>query len=530
MASASEIPEAILAVLPEDAPLDHVSYKKVKVSKNTSRPPHAAFKVRQPDGTSVPFQTTLSSLGSNGSDYALERIARACYVLLEAGSSKEDVNQFRADCYDKVKAVSGQGTAAAIAQPAPLVKLERKPEAKKSEAKPDTEKSEKLTVKSEEKLAVKSEEKLEVKSDSIPDGQAAAVGAEAKASALIDAPDAPEGHEAWQKLKLKGPGNYQFHFKKSKGERIPFQVTTKAANESNEEAQRIARLCYLKFEQGDPKEVVLQYRDELYRKACDGAPPHASGYKRGQDTATAPAGSRKRARRVAVDAVDVADKLVAEGRGDGALLIDGRKSDRKNSSINGVYALLPHQFGGSPAYEKFLAGDAPRFLFFSEQKHRWKISTELEDDKGGCAFCKTQGGGKSPPVTMAGSTWKVYDGKGEGYVSDPAVRCLRLSDQAQGPAAVNGSSRKLADEASLSETDSDSESSSSGGSKSSSSEGAPEDRDGGAMPAVTQVLPRPRSQGLVCAKMLVRSGLRCACHFSNVQGCPERLKALQELS
>jgi len=85
--------------------------------------------------------------------------------------------------------------------------------------------------------------------------------------------DAPEGHVAFKKVTFKKVKNgapcvvFQFPVN---GERVQFQTTTRACGDSREIAEKIARLCYLKFETGASKEEVFRYRDALYRIVAKG--------------------------------------------------------------------------------------------------------------------------------------------------------------------------------------------------------------------------------------------------------------------
>jgi len=80
--------------------------------------------------------------------------------------------------------------------------------------------------------------------------------------------DAPESSNAWQKCKAtlnqKSPV-VCFSFEYPNGKKDPFQTTVGAAG-TVMEAERIARLCYAKFESGAKKDDVLAYRAKLYKE------------------------------------------------------------------------------------------------------------------------------------------------------------------------------------------------------------------------------------------------------------------------
>mmetsp|Transcript_89562 Transcript_89562/g.159004 ORF Transcript_89562/g.159004 Transcript_89562/m.159004 type:complete len:169 (-) Transcript_89562:181-687(-) len=75
--------------------------------------------------------------------------------------------------------------------------------------------------------------------------------------------DAPAGHVAHSKVKFS-PHNqgHLFHFN---FEKQHFQVTLGKACNSQHHAERIARLCYLRFEAGDSKDEVVKYRDAVLK-------------------------------------------------------------------------------------------------------------------------------------------------------------------------------------------------------------------------------------------------------------------------
>eukprot|EP00401_Gymnodinium_catenatum_P064311 CAMPEP_0117468970 /NCGR_PEP_ID=MMETSP0784-20121206/6452_1 /TAXON_ID=39447 /ORGANISM="" /LENGTH=674 /DNA_ID=CAMNT_0005262999 /DNA_START=127 /DNA_END=2150 /DNA_ORIENTATION=- len=82
---------------------------------------------------------------------------------------------------------------------------------------------------------------------------------------LEDAPADSVAHKA-VKFQNGTNGRFQFTFKAPDGTRSEFQTTVKAAG-SQEEAGRIARLCYCRFEAGDPKIKVATYRNSLYEES-----------------------------------------------------------------------------------------------------------------------------------------------------------------------------------------------------------------------------------------------------------------------
>eukprot|EP00933_Yihiella_yeosuensis_P072559 TRINITY_DN80987_c0_g1_i1.p1 TRINITY_DN80987_c0_g1~~TRINITY_DN80987_c0_g1_i1.p1 ORF type:complete len:258 (+),score=58.57 TRINITY_DN80987_c0_g1_i1:149-922(+) len=75
--------------------------------------------------------------------------------------------------------------------------------------------------------------------------------------------DAPEGHVAHQNVRFCDHAQGALWHFRFAGQH--FQVTVGKACQSSEHAARIARLCYLRFEAGDPKSTVIEYREGLLR-------------------------------------------------------------------------------------------------------------------------------------------------------------------------------------------------------------------------------------------------------------------------
>jgi len=92
--SSDEIP---VSLLPEDAPLNHISRRDVKYDPRENSLFHFRFKSA---GKRIPFQVTVFACG--GSKNAAEVIARACYMKFEQGWSKTDVTRFRGECYARL--------------------------------------------------------------------------------------------------------------------------------------------------------------------------------------------------------------------------------------------------------------------------------------------------------------------------------------------------------------------------------------------------------------------------------------------
>ncbi len=389
-------------------------------------------------------------------------------------------------------------------------------------------------------------------------------------SEALDFEDAPADSDAWRMVKHdRIKGSCHMYYTSPDGKTQRFQTTTRAVNEDVDEAMRIARLCYVKLEAGASIQEVKEFRYMLYdrargeekqasgkgkrKKAADpAADASEGGPAEGSPTAESAPPQKRRRSGGSTSALKVLEKeattfalkvLEKEGRLQDALLIEGRDPGRKNASVNGVYATIPGGFGGVKAYEKF--GDK-RFLYFWPGKSRWKISDLLGDEAKGFAFLQVDDGGKRPPVSEGREQlWQVFDGKGEGYGKDPAMKCTELGGDAvesTSSTAAPAPETDLLDrfEKDVFERQEQSSASPSSGSSSDSDSATKSSVSGAPEPSPTQPahestgaptdiarsngtsIDPPIPRGMVCAKMLARSLLRCHCHFVYVRQCPSR--------
>mmetsp|Transcript_54326 Transcript_54326/g.129458 ORF Transcript_54326/g.129458 Transcript_54326/m.129458 type:complete len:260 (+) Transcript_54326:111-890(+) len=76
--------------------------------------------------------------------------------------------------------------------------------------------------------------------------------------------DAPPGHPAHSQVRFCPHSQGHLYEFKYKGQHV--QVTVGKACNSPEDAARIARLCYMKFEEGISKEEVIKYRNGLLKE------------------------------------------------------------------------------------------------------------------------------------------------------------------------------------------------------------------------------------------------------------------------
>lgn len=391
--------------------------------------------------------------------------------------------------------------------------------------------------------------------------------------------DAPPGHEAHGKVKYTNSNrSWVFYYGTER-----FQITERAAGGSGEECARIARLCYMKFEEGWTKEQVLVFRNEQCERFA--TPAHASPTEAGAEAEGKPP-KKKRGK----DALDLTKqeasevkRLRATGREFEIVRMHGRETKKKNSSVNGLYVQTRDGFGGVKAYEK--VGSTPRFLLYSAKRGRWLISDTVSDARQGFAYIEAKDGGTSGPTVRKprGNRWFVFDGKDDGYKEDPAVQCTAINSsevalEAKGAAKKGAKSKKQVkqeikeeeseakvkaepaepEDASAqegepnatqtsqstlpakgedssssddSESDDDSDSSSASGAKQESEQGRSPEQPLPQLVEVEQPAPAPpqpvlhTAQGRICAKMLVRTFFRCSCHFTYVDQCPEVLKA-----
>jgi len=314
--------------------------------------------------------------------------------------------------------------------------------------------------------------------------------------------DAPADSDAWQKVRLGGKNNCCMFYIDAVGDKKHFQTTIPAAGDSEEHAMRIGRLCYDKLVTGIAIEEVKAYRDRLYRSIN---PNFKISKKKAEGDDGAPA---KRRRTAATSETKMHAKLKKLGKLEGALHIFGRSEEKRNAPLNGYYTLSQDGHDGFSAYEKVCGKhDKLRFLYYSAGGSRWRISDTMGAEKG-FAYLKVDDRGLTPPLTSQHTqTWHVYDGKGEGYGADPDIKSNSIS--AEAPQVANS-----APDAVVKEEDEEAVSSSSSSSKSSSESSADESAededapptkagDGGTNGT------RPKRRGMVCAKMLARSMLRC---------------------
>jgi len=246
-----------------DAPEGHPAHDKVKTEGQ-----EAVFDYVLPDSSTVVFRTSASTC-SKSVDEA-KRIGRLCYMKFEEGMSESEVRYFR-NCLLS-------GCSFMMAPP-------RRPSATDTVSIPAAASAAAAGTASEESPSAAKGRKRRLDASpaacpALPDAKAGEPGTcSSPASASTSSwrnpaearGDAPEGHVAHRKVKPANKGTVaSFEYITPQG-KVPFQTTVRACGGSLAEAKRICRLCYLKFEEGLPKEKVLSYRSWLYAQRSSGS-------------------------------------------------------------------------------------------------------------------------------------------------------------------------------------------------------------------------------------------------------------------
>mmetsp|Transcript_23553 Transcript_23553/g.42500 ORF Transcript_23553/g.42500 Transcript_23553/m.42500 type:complete len:697 (+) Transcript_23553:168-2258(+) len=473
----------------QEAPAGHEVWK-VPIRKDSHNNTIWCFCPAGPDGKQKKFSVNIAR--ANGNEEYATRVLRHCMALMLDGTPRADVEPIREGLMFRK----------------PFVRTSAKEE-------PDVKKE----MKKEPEVKAEPTERK------------------------IDTEDAPPESRAHQKVHFtEQKQNAYFKFRHEDGTVTRGQATVRAAGGSAEDAKRIARVMWHKLEQGMQKAEMEAYREELYRRINPDGPAAPAKAAHGS---TGPSKKRRREGERFKESALV-EQLRQQGRLAGAMRLYGRDPAKKNATVNGIYAKVAGGHGGASAWEKIGEEKNKRCVYFAKEKSRWKISEALGDEKH-FAFLKVKDGGKALPweLTPPESAWKFFDGKETGWTEDVAVRCLQVEDESApsskrvktDEAEVKTEGKEESSSGSSSGTGSDSEASddSSGGSSGSAS---PE--KGGAPPASSKATASgtvaPLGQGSggavlvssgrkACAKLLVRSGLRCLCHFSHIRDCPDRRSA-----
>eukprot|EP00931_Biecheleriopsis_adriatica_P070559 TRINITY_DN4431_c0_g1_i1.p1 TRINITY_DN4431_c0_g1~~TRINITY_DN4431_c0_g1_i1.p1 ORF type:complete len:915 (-),score=245.51 TRINITY_DN4431_c0_g1_i1:38-2737(-) len=268
--------------LPPDVPDGHEAFKKVKVKDHTYGP-IAMFMFQAEGGVKHQFQCTAKAAGSIEDAC---RILRLCYAKFQEGLSKEDVKIYRDGILADLKAARPAGAASSgskskqASAPAADAALEKQKVAESAGAAA----SDDVASAAGEKETSSRGEQASASSPSKKASEADPAEETMSTMESLLPPDAPDGHEAFEKVKVTtdftGSKFAQCYIAVAGGKKIHFQCTSKAAG-SIEAACRIVRACWLKFEEGLSKEDVKIYRDGILAdlKAARSGRPAPSGSK-----------------------------------------------------------------------------------------------------------------------------------------------------------------------------------------------------------------------------------------------------------
>jgi hypothetical protein len=105
--------------------------------------------------------------------------------------------------------------------------------------------------------------------EGMPKQQAEKFRDELIAGFRADEDDVRDDSEAWVECRTQmthGCPLVSFQIEDKRGNKIPFQTTIGAVGGSMLEAERIARLCWVKLQKGADKDTIIEYRNSLYKK------------------------------------------------------------------------------------------------------------------------------------------------------------------------------------------------------------------------------------------------------------------------
>jgi len=198
----------------EDAPTDSMAHKAVKFVSSK----HAYCFEMTRDGKREFMQATVKAANSCAEDAA--RIARLCYLRLEAGDAKDAVVRYRNSLYCQC-----------------------------------------FPPESEEQAQGSTKEE-DMQSEELGDNRPAQSMQEPRISE--DAVAGSAAHDAVQYD--EGQGSYSFSLSRDGGEKIHMVTSVQAANGCQEDAARITRLCYVMAEAGTSEGDIMLFRDALCKR------------------------------------------------------------------------------------------------------------------------------------------------------------------------------------------------------------------------------------------------------------------------
>lgn len=566
-----ELSPVIDEILPPDVPDDHPAMKKVTFSGSKG-----TWNIRvQVGGEMIAAQTTVAALNSQ---HLAGRIARAMYVkLVEQGQSKQSVLDWRKAVYEEIKEKLGSEMGKTSAPR----KAEAKPRGAGEEG--ATVKKEEGAASSSAPIKVKKEEEKDDKKVAVKQEPDPAL-VEAVRILEEDAPSGHRGDEARKRVVyVETEGLWRIDFKLQDGSFLTIKADQVGGSLAH--AGRIARLCILSLFKGGSEDEVRTYMGELCEKAVhalqvtaksgyvDGVPPKGegkakkrrhkemTGVKKEKDPRPEKKARNQEDPQEASDAwIKEAETLGAAGKLRGSVRVFGGSKGKNLKSIRGLYLVVPGGHDGSPAFKH---SRQSRFLHLSKKK-RWSITKSLGDESRGMAYRKVN----SPTEPPYGpGSWFLLSDKPRGHVEDLDFSCRPVSEllatvnpklaseaawtgdwHATGPSSGSKTEKesaaapvsKVKDEPgaeTAGESDSDSDESSSESSSSDEVEVKEESKRAVStpppVPKDTKVRSASEAHGQpptpmkhyaprVCAKMLVRAGVRCLCHFLPTKQCPSK--------
>ncbi|CAJ1429063.1 unnamed protein product, partial [Effrenium voratum] len=438
-------------VLPPDAPPGHEAYYKLRTSIRSDRgkDTHVVQWTQKVGQERIAFQCTAAAAG-NSSDAAL-RLARACYVMLEQGQTKEEVTRFRNECYTKLKAKETERNE----------KTGRKQSAAKTngEAAP-------REGKAGDETNGKPDKKEKQKAET-PESEKAEKSEKVEAEKKVEKADKKEKKDKKEKT----------HAKEKK------EKLKKDKAEKDEDAQ-----------QADPPgKASKAEKNADAAKPSNGAKPSdkqvdGGNRKGGDESKGKPTTSSSLKGRAGAPPESFPD-------------FDPKSSNLSDASL----AALPPEADGAAFEAVWRTQKAGKDLIYFISPERFQVTCQRVAGNWYAAFriaraCWakfTQGSTKEEVLEFRSGLYEKFNatlGEGEG--------------KKRAPKSTEGKKRGRARK----EKKQESSSFTSSSSDSSDSESAPATK-------VARTIPRQRA----CAKMLVRSGLRCVCHYQ--LRCPDRAQA-----
>jgi len=503
--------DPLAAALPEDAPPGHEAYSKVD-SHASHKWPYAAF---QYGPRKSKFQATV---GKSGSLENALRVARACYMRFELGDTLEQVKEFRSACYEKIRM--------AQAKPSSTVNTSKEESVVNGDGAPRS-----------SSAVLPAAGALDVQAPaSVPKGKVIA-------SCAIEE-DAPEGSKAHDPSKMQidnSNGVVFFTYSSPVKSKHKFTVKISKCN-SLGLAMRVARLCFAKLESGVSTKEAQLYREELYGRVAlttEAAQKERGSHKWKVLEPIAEEGAKKEKKRK----WNVPEQLENGG---------SKKDNKKRKG-----AVQSEEAESKAARTERSLLDAP-----ADSMAHQKVHLRSEEGSGTCVFSFLQPDGQRVrfQTTASAANGSVEDAlriarlcyakleagcsktELDRYRQELYAACKEDSKAAARKAAkatARGSAGNKSGHARPDGSNSrDAAASSSSGSSSSSSDSGDEsDSSASAAPAAKRQvvapaqalaavqapgqapgqatrLPRAPPHQRVCAKMMVRAGLRCGCHFA----------------